>query len=97
MILKVTVHFKDMAHGNKERLPGTYLDVSDERAKQLIKAKVAEPISILALEDPELGEDTPKEMKLEDHTVAELKAMAEEAGIELPKKYKKADLIDLLK
>jgi len=44
------------------------------------------------------GEDAPpEELSLEERTVAELTAMCEERGIEVPKKAKKAELIELLK
>lgn len=42
------------------------------------------------------AEEVPAEKTLQDFTVKELKGIAEEKGIELPKKIKKDDLIQLI-
>lgn len=107
MILRVTAGFKDKKHDSVQRMPGMYLDVSEERANELIAAKVALPIQVLNLNGTEAEQGDPvdddKEVKeadyvaLEDLTVPELLEIAEKAGVEVPKKAKKADLIDLLK
>lgn len=131
MILRVKASFKDRQYDNVQRTAGQYIDVPEERAKELIKARVAEKIRIITLDQhaeiEEEQEETPVldaafeevqnqeheegtdqeevpeaeaevvEKSLEDYTVKELTKMAEEAGKEIPKNAKKAELIDLLK
>lgn len=111
MILRVTANFRDHQYiddanpKGTSRIPGTYIDVPKERAEELIKARVAEAINVIKLDQYKKGQapeadEEPKEAKvieLEDMTVADLTKMLEESGIEIPKKAKKADLIDLLK
>lgn len=110
MIVKVNSNFRDFQYTDEDpkgamRLAGSYLDVPEERAMELITARVAERINILTLDNYKKGKAPKSEpaareadfVVLEDMTVAELLEIAEKVGVEVPAKTKKADLIDLLK
>ena len=86
--LKVKEKFKDRVE-KVTRYPGDVFEVTDIRANEITDRLpgYVEVISVTAnIEKPDLSKLTNQQ----------LVAMCEERGIELPKRYKKADLLALL-
>ena len=102
MLLVVRSAFRDQEYIDDNnpkgtlRTPHTIIEVTDERADQLIKARVAEPVKVLRLIKEE-AEEKYTEEELKNLKVDELKELAEKQGKEIPEKIKKDQLVDLLK
>lgn len=92
--------------------PGSYVQINDPtRAQKLIErgiiveAKAPEDTDVRVLNEPideqrkDGGPESPEGQgqTLEDMSIKQLTELATERGIEVPKKVKKGDLIDLLK
>jgi hypothetical protein len=111
MICKVNQLFYNKHEpSNPEQIfaPGTYVKVNDlSRAKKLIErgivveAEAPKDTEIKVLNDQRKDGDpkSPEEQgdALEEMTVKELTEMARERGVEVPKKARKDEIIDLLK
>ena len=71
---------------------------ANERVRTPAKADYVQS-GLIAHEDGENGSDgrtAPAESILGDKTVAELRQIADERGIEVPKRAKKSDILELL-
>ena len=82
----------------KNRKPGDVFEATEARAKE-IDAKIPGYISYAPVESAESVVETPAEPEedLAGMTVAKLKALCAERGIDVPKYAKKAELVALLK
>lgn len=73
---------------------GVRIDFDEYMKSQKKKEAKAAPVSEVKSEDSPISK--PESKNLKDHTVKELKAMADEVGLEYGNKIKKEGLIDLL-
>ena len=82
----------------KNRKPGDVFEATEARAKE-IDAKIPGYISYApaAKAEPVVEKPAEPEVDLAELTVAKLKALCAERGIDVPKQAKKADLVALLK
>ena len=82
--------------------PGDEIELTAKEAKRLgdnVRSKGREVRAELEAESPETEESPQGESPapLEEKTIAELTAMLEEKGVEVPPKTRKAELIEMVK
>ena len=89
-VVKVLRRFRDLKH-HIDREVGETFEATEERAAQIAAALPGYVTYEVAEARPE-----PEPVDLTKLTVATLKALCKERGVEVPAKAKKADLIALL-
>ena len=99
MIVKVNITFKDLEHDELERDRGTYLELNERRAREIIAAGFAEEVKVIPVISKDDLEETAEEVESnpEELKVDELKEVLAERGVDIPKDAKKADLVELYK